>query len=66
MSETDRTERVPIELAETRKGTHLMDLVNVPDGFVAPSAVIQVQIQSAQAPTNSQVPAADSTTAGTN
>lgn len=40
MAETGRTPREPIELAETRKGTHLMDAVRVPDGFVAPSAAI--------------------------
>ena len=58
MAEIDRTAREPIELAETRKGTHLMDAVRIPDGFVAPSAAITtVQAQAAATSTVQASPA---------
>jgi hypothetical protein len=36
----ERPSREPIELAEASRGTHLMDVVRVPDGFIAPSAAL--------------------------
>jgi hypothetical protein len=44
----ERPSREPVELAEASRGTHLMDVVTVPDGFVAPSAALTpVTAQSA-------------------
>ena len=48
----ERPSREPIELAEASRGTHLMSVVRVPDGFIAPSAALTpVTAQSASATT---------------
>ncbi len=61
----ERPSREPIELAEASRGTHLMGVVRVPDGFVAPSAALTpVTAQSASPPTGGGQDSADAVAGG--